>query len=348
MNLIYDIENSEMIRALRGEVVDPLPCWMMRQAGRYLPEYRATRAQAGSFLDLCFNPALATEVTLQPLRRFDLQAAILFSDILVIPWALGQHLEFQEGEGPVLEPIVDGAGLAALNDHAFLNRLEPVLEAVSSIRQSLDPKIPLIGFVGAPWTLATYAIAGRGTKDQAPAKQMLVQDPETFDAMIALFENACFELLDAQIKAGANIVKLFDSWAGSLSPTMLERACIGPLKRIVARLKQAHPSVPVIVFPRAIAVSTPRFLAEVQPDALAVDQHMPLEWIFAHAPEGLTIQGNLDPLYLTGPWEPLQAELEKIKAAAKGRPFIFNLGHGITPDARIENVERMIEFVRRT
>lgn len=335
-----------MVRALRGEVVNPASCWMMRQAGRYLPEYRETRAKAGSFLDLCFNPALATEVTLQPLRRFDLQAAILFSDILVIPWALGQHLEFQEGEGPVLDPITDGAGLAGLNYDGFLNRLEPVLEAVSSIRSALDPTIPLIGFVGAPWTLATYAVAGRGTKDQAPAKQLLVQDPKTFDAMIALFENACFDLLDAQIKAGANIVKLFDSWAGSLSPTMLERACIAPLKRIVARLKTAHPDVPAIVFPRAIGVSTPRFISEVQPNGLAVDQHMPLEWAFANSPVDVTIQGNLDPLYLTGPWEPLQAELEKIKAAAAGKPFIFNLGHGITPDARIENVERMIEFMR--
>lgn len=346
MTLIEEIARSDMMRTLAGEVTDAPPCWIMRQAGRYLPEYRATRAQAGSFLDLCFNPELATEVTLQPLRRFDLQAAILFSDILVIPWALGQHLEFQEGEGPVLKPVTTGAEIADLKYDGLISRLEPVLEAVGRIRAGLPSNVPLIGFAGAPWTLATYAIAGRGTKDQAPAKTLMLQDPAAFDALIDLYENCCFDFLDAQIKAGANLVKLFDSWAGSLPPVLLDRACTQPLKRIVARLRTAHPDVPVIVFPRGIGPRYPAFIEEVRPTATAVDQNISMSWIREAAPSGSILQGNLDPVYLTAPKETLLTELRRVRDDYAGHPHVFNLGHGVTPDSQIENVATVIDFVR--
>jgi len=346
MTLINGVGQSDMMRALRGEATEKTPCWLMRQAGRYLPEYRETRKHAGSFLDLCFSPELATEVTLQPLRRFDLQAAILFSDILTIPWALGQHLEFQEGEGPVLEPITNGTELARLKTDGFLERLEPVMEAVQRIRGAMPGDMPLIGFVGAPWTLATYSIAGRGTKDQAPAKNLLVNDPETFDQMLGIFEDCCFELLSAQIGAGANIAKIFDSWAGSLSPTMLQRASVDPIRRIVMRLKEKHPQTPVIVFPRGIGPLYPEFCRSVEPHAVAIDQGLPLEWASNAISGNVTLQGNLDPIYLTGPKSALERELEVIKAAMSGKPHIFNLGHGITPDAKIENVSFALEYMR--
>lgn len=340
-------DQGSFLRALSGETVRPSPMWMMRQAGRYLPEYRAVRAKAGGFLDLCFTPELATEVTLQPIRRFGFDAAILFSDILVIPWALGQPLKFVEGEGPRLEPIDTPAAFEALNEEGFLERLAPVFEAIRRIKAALGPETPLIGFAGAPWTLATYMIAGRGTPDQAPAKALAAQDPALFEAYMQLLSRCVARFLAAQQRAGVDALKIFDSWAGSAAGPLQETAVIAPTAAAMAALRQEAPTTPVIAFPRGVDAGLEAYVAAVRPDGLALGQEKSLsavrERLASTESAMITLQGALDPALLTGPSEPLSEALTAMaRETAEIGPHIFNLGHGITPDASIERVEQMM------
>ncbi|MEM9724597.1 MAG: uroporphyrinogen decarboxylase [Pseudomonadota bacterium] len=333
---------SAFLKTLNGEVVRPAPVWLMRQAGRYLPEYRATRAEAGGFLDLCFNPALATEVTLQPLRRYGFDAAILFSDILVIPLALGQNVWFEEGEGPRLTPVTTEAELDALSLEGFEERLGPVFEAIRRIKAAA-PETPLIGFAGAPWTLATYMINGRGSTDHAVAKLFALEKPDLFRRMIDLLTTAASRFLIAQRAAGVDAVKLFDSWAGAAWPSLFETACQRPATAVRDALDQSAPGTPLIAFPRGAGAALASYAAEVRPAGLAVDSATDLAWAARVVDTACALQGNLDPIFLRGPLDALDRELSRIRAAMDGRPHILNLGHGITPQSKPEVVAHLVE-----
>lgn len=338
--------DSRFLRALSGEPVTPAPIWLMRQAGRYLPEYRETRAEAGGFLDLCFNPELATEVTLQPIRRFGFDAAILFSDILVIPWALEQKVWFVQGEGPRLEPVATVAEFEALRIEGAVERLSPVFEAIRRIKAALPPEVPLIGFAGAPWTLATYMIAGRGSSDHATAKLFTLEQPELFQRLIDLATEAVGRFLEAQIDAGVDAVKLFDSWASAAWPSLFEKAVLAPAAAIRDRVKAARPQTPLIAFPRGAGGALKAYAEAVRPDGLALDSGVDPAWAAAQIDPKIALQGNLDPIFMRGPKEALGPELDRIRAAMAGRPHILNLGHGITPESKIENVSYLIDYWR--
>lgn len=340
-------DKKKLLRSLAGETQAVPPVWLMRQAGRYLPEYRATRAQAGDFLSLCYNPELAAEVTLQPIRRYGFDAAILFADILLIPDALGADLWFVTGEGPRLSTITDASGMKGLKGKDDIHdHLAPVYETVRILSRELPSETTLIGFAGAPWTVATYMIAGRGTPDQAPAHKLRQEDPETFDALMDLLTEATIEYLDGQVKAGAEVVKLFDSWAGSLKGDAFDRYALAPAKRIIAELKSRHPDLPVIAFPREAGDKYLGFARSVGADALAIDTSVDATWAAEHLQKDGCVQGNLDPkLMVTGGAE-LQSEARRICEALKGGPHIFNLGHGITPEADPENVHLLLEAIR--
>ena len=335
-------------RALAGETLPVPPIWMMRQAGRYLPEYRATRAQAGDFLKLCYNPDLAAEVTLQPIRRFGFDAAILFADILLLPQALGADLWFAEGEGPRLSTITSMAGVQALKPAgAIHDHLAPVYDTVRILARALPPATTLIGFAGAPWTVATYIIAGRGTPDQAPAHAMKAADRAAFAALIDRITEATIEYLSMQVQAGAEVVKLFDSWAGSLKGPDFTDFAVKPTARIIAALKTRHPGLPVIAFPREAGAGYVGFAKATGADCVALDNSVSPEWAAANVQNDGCVQGNLDPRHMvTGGQDLILATLRVKHAFAKG-PHIFNLGHGITPDANPDNVALMIETVRR-
>ena len=336
-----------MLRALAGERLPVPPVWLMRQAGRYLPEYRAVRAQAGSFLDLCYRPELAAEVTLQPIRRYGFDAAILFADILLVPQALGAELRFAEGEGPRLSTVTGAGDLARLKPAGAIHeRLGPVYETVARVAAELPPETALIGFAGAPWTVATYMIAGRGTPDQAPARMLLYRDPATFDALIERITDATILYLSRQIEAGAESVKLFDSWAGALPGPLFGRYCIEPARRIVAAIRAAHPSVPVIGFPRGAGGGYAAFAAATGVDCCALDAAVDPAWAAAKIQPRLCVQGNLDPLLLVAGGPALDAATRACVEAFSGGPHVFNLGHGITPDAAPANVERMLAAIR--
>ena len=337
---------SAFLRTLAGEKIDPAPIWLMRQAGRYLPEYRQTRAQAGGFLDLCFSPDLATEVTLQPIRRFGFDAAILFSDILVAPLALGQKVWFVEGEGPRLEPAADEAAFAKLSMDGFLERLEPVFEAIRRIKAALPPDVPLIGFAGAPWTLATYMIAGQGSSDHAVAKLFALEQPALFRRMIDLNTQAVALFLKKQREAGVDAVKLFDSWAGAAWPSLFEDAVIAPAAAIRQELAAAAPDLPLIAFARGAGGSLPAYAAAVKPQGLAIDSATDIAWAARAVETPCALQGNLDPILLRGPQDRLGAELDRIRAAMADRPHILNLGHGITPQSHIDNVSFLVKHWR--
>jgi uroporphyrinogen decarboxylase len=336
-----------LMRALRGERTPVPPAWLMRQAGRYLPEYRATRAQAGSFLDLCYTPELAAEVTLQPIRRFGFDAAILFADILLVPQALGLDLRFVEGEGPRLSTVTSAADLARLKPaEAIHETLAPVYQTVRILRASLPPEVPLIGFAGAPWTVATYMIAGRGTPDQVPARTLLYRDPATFDALMERITEATTGYLLAQVEAGAEVVKLFDSWAGALPGPHFRRYAIEPARRIVAALRAARPGLPVIGFPRGAGGNYAAFAEATGVQAVALDTSVDPAWAAATLQPRLCVQGNLDPLLMVLGGQPLADAARRIVDAFSGGPHIFNLGHGITPDAAPANVEALLKAVR--
>ncbi len=336
-----------LMRALAGEVLPVPPAWMMRQAGRYLPEYKATRAQAGDFLSLCYTPDLAAEVTLQPIRRFGFDAAILFADILLVPQALGADLWFVTGEGPRLSTIVDMAGVKALKPaDAVHETLAPVYETVRILARELPSDVALIGFAGAPWTVATYMIAGRGTPDQAPAHGLKDGDPAAFEALMARIEAATIAYLSAQIDAGAEVVKLFDSWAGSLRGDDFARYAVAPTARIVAALKARHPSVPVIAFPREAGAGYVGFARATGADCVALDNSVSADWAAAHVQTDGCVQGNLAPGHMVTGGRALIDEVRRIRAAFAGGPHVFNLGHGITPDADPDNVALMLETLR--
>lgn len=322
------------------------PLWMMRQAGRYLPEYREIRATAKSFLDFCYTPDLAIEATLQPIRRFGFDAAIIFSDILVIPDALGQAVRFAEGEGPRLEPIGGPEGIRALPSTLDIERLEPVYAALRGTRAALPPETALIGFCGAPWTLATYMIAGRGTPDQAPARALAYAHPEAFSELIEKLVGACSDHLVAQIEAGAEAVQIFDSWAGPLPEGEFRQWCEKPVAEIVARVRKSYPNVPVIAFPRAVSGGFGQFAAAVKPDAIGLDTAARLKEARATIPATIVTQGNLDPLVLVAGSEALDRAINGILDATAGHRHIFNLGHGILPPTPIAHVERLVEKVR--
>ncbi len=336
-----------LMRALRGEAQRVPPVWLMRQAGRYLPEYRKLRAEAGSFLDLCYTPALAAEVTLQPVRRFGLDAAILFADILLVPHALGAELRFVEGEGPRLSTVMSAADLGRLRPaEAIHATLAPVYETVARVRAALPPAVPLIGFAGAPWTVATYMIAGRGTPDQAPARTLLYRDPATFDALIERITEATIAYLSAQVAAGAEVVKLFDSWAGALPGPLFARYAVEPVRCIAAALRALHPGLPVIGFPRGAGAGYAGFAAAAGVQAVALDTAVDPAWAAAALQPQVCVQGNLDPLLMVVGGRALADAARRTVDAFAGGGHIFNLGHGITPDADPANVEALLRVVR--
>ena len=341
------MDQRPMMRALRGEALPVPPVWLMRQAGRYLPEYRAVRAKAGSFLELCYSPELAAEVTLQPIRRYGFDAAILFADILLVPHALGASLVFTEGEGPRLSTVTGPGDLARLRPAATVHdTLAPVYATVRAVREALPAEAVLIGFAGAPWTVASYMVAGRGTPDQAPARVLLYRDPTTFEALIERITEATIAYLLAQIEAGAEVVKLFNSWAGSLPGPLFERWCIAPARRIAAAVRAAHPRVPIIGFPRGAGAGYAGFAAASGVDCVALDTAVDPAWAAQALQPLACVQGNLDPLLLVVGGAPLTDATRRTVAAFAGGPHIFNLGHGITPDADPRNVDLMLKAIR--
>ena len=336
-----------ILRALAGETLPTPPIWMMRQAGRYLPEYRATRAQAGDFLSLCYNSELAAEVTLQPIRRFGFDAAILFADILLLPQALGADLWFETGEGPRLSTISSMAEVLALKPRAAIHEtLAPIYETVRILARELPRETTLIGFAGAPWTVATYMIAGRGTKDQGPAHALKAADRATFSALIDVITEATIDYLSAQVQAGAEVVKLFDSWAGSLKGQDFTDFAVKPTARIIAALKAKHPGLPVIAFPREAGAGYIGFAQATGADCVAIDNSVSPEWAAENVQPGGCVQGNLSPTHMVTGGQALIDAVLRVKTAFQSGPHIFNLGHGITPDADPENVALMVETLR--
>lgn len=332
------------MNVLNGEIAPRPPVWFMRQAGRYLPEYRALRAEKGGFLDLVYDVKAAIEVTLQPLRRFDFDAAILFSDILVVPYAMGQHLWFEEGEGPRLSPKMLDATLESLQ--AAPERLEPIFRTVTGVKAQLSPDKALLGFAGSPWTVATYMIAGQGSREQAEARRLAYREPERVTALINAIAETTIGYLRAQIDAGADAVQLFDSWAGSLSPRQFEQLVIAPNAKIVAALKQSHPTTPVIGFPKGAGGKLATYARETGVDAIGVDETVDPEWAHAALPRHLPVQGNLDPLALVTGGPQLHDAVARILKAFAGRPHIFNLGHGIVPDTPLIHVQAVLAQIR--
>ena len=337
--------HGKVSRVLRGAHLSLPPIWLMRQAGRYLPEYRVLRAQAGSFLNLCFDPELASTVTLQPVERFDLDAAILFSDILVVPLALGRNVWFVEGEGPRLDPV-DEAGIAALDDSGADKALAPVLETVRRVRRKLDPEKTLIGFCGAPWTVATYMIAGRGTSDQAPARLFALERPGAFAIMIERLVALSAAYLVAQLRAGADVVQIFDTWAGVLDEDGFERWCVEPTAEIVRRVKAAVPEAGVIGFPRGAGAKLERYVETTGVDGVSLDWSVPLDYARDRLQRQVAVQGNLDPMVLMTGGEALDRAVRRIRAGLGEGRFIFNLGHGILPETPVAHVKRLVELVR--
>ena len=337
---------SRLISALSGETVDPPPIWLMRQAGRYLPEYRKVRARAGSFLDLCLDPELAAEVTLQPLRRFDLDAAIVFSDILMVPHALGQRVEFVEGEGPKLDPVRSAKELAMFDRNAAEGRFAPVYETLRIVVAELSAAVPVIGFCGAPWTVATYMVEGAGSKDQAQARLWAYRDPASFQSLIELLVETSIAYLLGQVRAGARVLQIFDSWAGGLPEDEFARWCSYPTRTIVAGVKAEAPDVPIIGFPRGAGALAETYARETGIDAIGCDTSMPLGFMRETLQARLPVQGNLDPLLLLAGGEHMERRVATILDTLGGAPFVFNLGHGILPDTPPEHVPRLVELVK--
>lgn len=336
-----------ILRALAGETLPVPPIWMMRQAGRYLPEYRATRAQAGDFLSLCYNSELAAEVTLQPIRRYGFDAAILFADILLLPQALGADLWFETGEGPRLSTITTMDGVDALKPaDAVHDHLAPIYETLRILTRALPPQTTLIGFAGAPWTVATYMIAGRGTKDQAPAHALKSADRATFQALIDRITDATVEYLSMQVQAGAEVIKLFDSWAGSLKGQDFTDFAVKPTARIISALKQRHPGLPIIAFPREAGQGYIGFAKATGADCVALDNSVTPDWAVQNVQVDGCVQGNLAPHHMVTGGQPLIDATRQIVQTFAHGSHIFNLGHGITPDADPDNVSLMVETVR--
>jgi uroporphyrinogen decarboxylase len=337
-------KNRKVLQVLSGETVFPPPIWLMRQAGRYLPEYRATRTKAPNFLDLCYTPDLAVEVTLQPIRRYGFDASILFSDILVIPDALNRNVHFVTGEGPKMDPI-DVAGIEGLRSEAFLEHLSPVFETVKRLRSELPDETTLLGFCGAPWTVATYMIAGHGTPDQAPARLFAYEHEEAFMKLLNLLADMSADYLVAQIDAGADAVQIFDSWAGILGEHEFNKFAVGPVKRIIDQVRAKRPNAKIIAFAKGAGVMLTHYRQSVGSDGIGLDWSVPLSFAKELQKDG-AVQGNLDPMLMIAGGSALDDGVDRIMETLSDGPLIFNLGHGITPQADPENVTRMIERVR--
>ena len=339
------VSDKPLLRTLQGEKEAIPAIWLMRQAGRYLPEYRALRATKGGFLELATDPDAAAEVTLQPIRRFGFDGAILFSDILIVPWALGQGLRFEAGEGPRLSPpLVD----AALDSLARVpTRLEPVYATVEKVAAALPKETTFLGFAGSPWTVATYMVAGQGSREQAEARRYAYRDPEAFQAIVDAIGAMTVDYLSGQIAHGVEAVQLFDSWSGSLSPAQFERWVIAPTAAIVAALKERHPETPIIGFPKGAGGKLAAYARETGVDAIGLDETVDPAWAEAVLPAGMPVQGNLDPLALIAGGAALESAVDRILSELRERPHVFNLGHGIMPDTPIDHVEQLLRLVRR-
>ena len=333
-----------LLETLHGKSVFPRPIWLMRQAGRYLPEYRALRAEKGGFLGLVYDSEAAAEITAQPIDRFGFDGAILFSDILIVPYAMGQTLEFLAGEGPRLSPTLDDHALASLQ--AAPERLDPIYATVTKVRARLGPETTLLGFAGSPWTVATYMVAGEGSRDQHVTRAMAYRDPEAFQAIIDAIVDVTVDYLSGQIVAGAEAVQLFDSWAGSLAPAEYERWVIAPNAAIVARLRERHPDVPIIGFPKGSGEKLPAYARETGVNAVGIDETIDPQWAARALPQGLPVQGNFDPLLIEAGGAMLEQRAIALLEAFADRPHVFNLGHGIGQHTPIAHVERLVAAVR--
>ncbi len=336
-----------VLEALSGRLQDRPPFWFMRQAGRSLPEYRALRADAGSFLELCYNPALAAEATLQPIRRFDMDAAILFADILLVPQGLGVALDYRQGEGPVLSTVRSPAEIAALDLAGLHDRVAPVYETVRRVRAELAPEKALIGFAGAPWTVATYMVEGGGSADHARTRQWSYQDPAAFQSLIDLLVEATVEYLGAQVRAGADAVQLFDTWAGILSETGFRQWSIAPTKAVVAGLRAEFPDLPIIGFPRQAGPRLPDYVRETGVSAVGLDFSVPLDWARTEIQPHVAVQGNLDPALLVAGGEAMLRQARVVRETLRSGAFIFNLGHGIMPETPVEHVAALADLLRQ-
>ena len=333
-----------LLDTLRGSNVRPRPTWLMRQAGRYLPEYRALRAEKGGFLALVYDSEAAAEITIQPIRRYGMDGAILFSDILIVPYAMGQDLEFLVGEGPRLSPRLVDAALSSL--HAIPQRLSPIYETVKLVRAQLPADKTMLGFAGSPWTVATYMVAGEGSRDQHDTRSMAYRDPAAFQAIIDAITAVTIEYLAGQITAGAEAVQLFDSWSGSLAPSEFERWVIAPNAAIVSAIRTRFPAVPIIGFPKGAGEKLPAYARETGVDALGLDETIDPLWAHANLPAGLPVQGNLDPLLLIAGGEELERQTLRVLEAFADRPHVFNLGHGIGQTTPLEHVGQLLSLVR--
>lgn len=333
-----------LLSVLRGKKPLRTPLWLMRQAGRYLPEYRALRADKGGFMDLALDPDAAAEVTLQPIARFGFDGAILFSDILMVPYALGQDLRFEAGEGPRLSPPLIDAALASLE--ALPERLEAIYLTVEKVAARLPESATFLGFAGSPWTVATYMAAGQGSRDQAEARRLAYRDPAAFAEIIEAIAAMTVDYLSRQVEAGVEAVQLFDSWSGSLSPEQFERWVIAPTARIVTAFRARHAEVPVIGFPKGAGAKLAAYARETGVDAVGLDETVDPAWADSALPPGLPVQGNLDPLALIAGGEALERAVARVLSSFAERPHVFNLGHGILPDTPIPHVEKLIELVR--
>jgi uroporphyrinogen decarboxylase len=346
MPVVTALVNKPLLNVLNGHREKIPPVWMMRQAGRYLPEYRATRQKAGSFLDLCFNPQLAAEVTLQPIKRFNFDGAILFSDILVIPYALGRKVDFVAGEGPKLEPIEEPQSVQAIRREVDHGLLDPVYETIRLVKPQLPDGVTFLGFCGAPWTVATYMIAGHGTPDQAPARLFAYRHRDVFDDLINILVKASADYLIRQLKAGVDAVQIFDTWAGVLPPEEFARWSIAPTRRIVLAVRDAIPDAKIIGFPRGAGASLLNYATEVPVNAVGLDWMIDKTFARERVQSLKPVQGNLDPLVLIAGGRALDESVDDVMRAFSDGPFIFNLGHGITPETPIEHVEQMLRRVR--
>jgi uroporphyrinogen decarboxylase len=338
------VAEKTLLSVLRGRKAEKTPLWLMRQAGRYLPEYRALRADKGGFLDLVYDPPSAAEVTVQPLRRFQLDGAILFSDILIVPHAIGQNLWFETGEGPRLAPRMGEAQLGDLEPQ--MERLDAIYETVRLVKPQLSPETTFLGFAGSPWTVATYMIAGQGSREQASARQLAYDDPAKMDMILDRIASVTVDYLSGQIEAGVDAVQLFDSWSGSLAPVQFERFVIARTAWVVSELKRRHPTIPVIGFPKGAGGKLGAYARETGVDAIGLDETVDPTWADRELPDGLPVQGNLDPLALMAGGTPMRDAALHLLDALGGRPHIFNLGHGIGQHTPIAHVEQLVELVR--
>ena len=341
-------ESNSLKKVFNGERVFPPPIWLMRQAGRYLPEYQAVRKKAGSFLRLCYSPGLAAEVTLQPITRFGFDAAIIFADILLVPDALGQKVSFEEGKGPLLDPIREGADLNQLSHENFDKKLEATYETIQRVREKLSDSVALIGFAGAPWTVACYMVEGGVSRDFSKVRSWAYQDPKTFCQLIDILSMSTAAYLKKQIMSGADVIQLFDTWAGVLSETEFEKWCVQPAKRIIEEIRKECGKVPIIGFPRGVGASAIRYATETGVNGIGLDQGVQIEWAASQLPSNLVIQGNLDPMSLRVGGEQLEREVERITRGLAGNSHIFNLGHGIYPSTPIGNVHKLVAAVKNT